>query len=172
MRTIEAVQLFWEDLEVGLHSVSSGRTVGEADLIGFAGLSGDFNAIHMDRVHAERSGLGGQQLVHGLCGMAIASGLLTRSPLGSGMSEQLIAMVSINWTFGRPLYVGDTVHVEAEVVGRRETKRPERGLVEIERRLINQRAEVVQHGVATMMVRRRAESQPPTADDDIVPTTR
>lgn len=155
MRTIVQLQLFWEDMEAGLTDVSPGRTVGEADLISFAGLSGDFNPIHMDRIHSERVGLDGERLVHGLCGMAIASGLFTRTQLGSGMARQLVAMLSIHWTFDRPLHVGDTVHVEAEVVSSRETKRPERGLVEIERRLINQRGETVQHGVATMMVRRR-----------------
>lgn len=147
--------LFWEDLVVGMTSVSPGRTVTEADVVGFAGLSGDFNQIHMDVVHAARQGLGGERLAHGLLGLAVMSGLFTRSPMGSGMQAQLVAMLGLEWTFAAPLRIGDTVHVAAEIVERRETRRPQRGLVRIRRRLVNQRDEVVQDGTTTVMVLRK-----------------
>jgi 3-hydroxybutyryl-CoA dehydratase len=45
-------ELFWEDLTVGLADRSPGRTITESDLVTFAGLSGDYNAIHVDAVFA------------------------------------------------------------------------------------------------------------------------
>jgi len=147
-------ELHWEDLVVGMTDVSPGRTIGEADLVGFAGLSGDFNAIHMDAVHAEQLGLGGRRLVHGLLGLSIASGLFTRTAMGMGMQRQLVAMLAIEWSFRGPLRIGDTVHVEAEIPSRRETSRPDRGIVEIARTLRNQHGEAVQEGLTTMMVLR------------------
>jgi 3-hydroxybutyryl-CoA dehydratase len=148
-------ELYWEDLEVGLSSRSPGRTITDADLVAFAGLSGDFNSIHMDVVHAAEHGLGGARLVHGLLGLAVGSGLFTRSWMGMGMQRQLIAMLSVEWTFKAPLRVGDTVYVEAEVIARRETSKSERGLVDIRRDLINQRGQVVQTGHMPALVRRR-----------------
>lgn len=153
----EIRQLYWEDLEPGLAESSPARTLGEADLLAFAGLSGDFNAIHMDAVHAAELGLGNDRLLHGILGLSVASGLFTRTALGSGMQRQLVAMLSIEWRFTGPLRIGDTVHVEAEIGERRPTRKPQRGVVEIARRLVNQRGETVQEGKTTMMIRRREE---------------
>lgn len=147
--------LFWEDLAIGDISRSPGRTITEADLVNFAGLSGDFNSIHMDEVYAAKFGIGGERVVHGLLGLSIMSGLFTRSEMGSGMQSQLVAMLSLEWTFKLPLRVGDTVTVEAEVVDVRPTSNPARGVVEIRRSLINQLHQVVQTGSTMMMVRRR-----------------
>lgn len=161
---IQISQLYWEDLEVGLREVGPGRTVSEADLVTFAGLSGDYNQIHMDAEFATERGLGGERLVHGLLGLTIASGLFTRTAMGSGMQRQLIAMLSVNWDFKGPLRIGDTVRIEATISGRRETSRPDRGITEIDRELINQRGEKVQVGDTTMMLRRRpALTSPETA---------
>lgn len=154
-------ELYWEDLEVGLTTRSPGRTITEADLVAFAGLSGDFNQIHMDAVFAAERGLGGERLVHGLLGVAFMSGLFTRTPMGMGMQGQLIAMLGLEWRFPRPLRVGDTVHVRAEVVDRRPTSKPGRGIVEIRRELVNQRGEVTQVGHTPMMVRCRGEGREP-----------
>jgi 3-hydroxybutyryl-CoA dehydratase len=83
------------------------------------------------------------------------SGLFTRSPLGIGMQAHLLAMLSVEWAFKEPLRVGDTVYVEAEIVDRRPTSRPERGIVRIRRDLVNQDGTVIQTGETPMMVRRR-----------------
>lgn len=152
-------RLFWEDLVVGMTCESPGRTVTEADVVGFAGLSGDFNAIHMDAVHAAEHGLGGERLAHGLLGLSIMSGLFTRTVIGAGMQGQLLAMLSLEWTFSGPLRIGDTVHVRAEVVDRRPTSRDERGITHIERELVNDRGAVIQHGRTPMLVRRRLTDQ-------------
>jgi acyl dehydratase len=81
--------------------------------------------------------------------------------MGMGMQRQLIAMLGLEWRFPEPLRVGDTVHVRAEVVDRRPTSKPGRGIVEIRRELVNQRGEVVQVGHTPMMVRRCGEGREP-----------
>lgn len=150
-------EMYWEDLTVGVSTSSPGRTVTESDLVGFAGLSGDYNAIHTDAIFAAEHGLGGERLVHGLLGLSISSGLFTRTDLGIGMQRQLIAMLSLEWRFAGPLRVDDTVHVRAEVTDRRETAKAERGITLIRRSLLNQRSELIQDGTMTMMIRRRAQ---------------
>ncbi len=62
------VDLYWEDLKVGQRAVSPGRTVTEADLTNFAGLSGDYNQLHVDVEYAKTKGFGGKRVVHGLLG--------------------------------------------------------------------------------------------------------
>lgn len=148
-------QLFWEDMPVGMTAQSPARTVTEADVVAFAGLSGDFNAIHMDVVHAAEHAIGGERLAHGLLGLSVMSGLFTRCPIGAGMQRQLVAMLALEWRFVLPLRIGDTVHVVAEVIEAKPTSKPERGIVRIQRDLLNQRGEVVQGGATVMMVRRR-----------------
>ncbi len=69
--------LWFEDYEVGLAGVSVARTVTEADIVAFAGLSGDFNDIHIDAEAAKKSAFG-QRVAHGLLGLSIASGLVVQ----------------------------------------------------------------------------------------------
>jgi 3-hydroxybutyryl-CoA dehydratase len=152
---MEIPELWWEDFAVGQTARSPGRTITEADLVAYAGLSGDFNQIHMDAVFSAEHGLGGERLVFGFLGLIVGSGLFTRTSMGIGMQARLIAMLGVEWSFKGPLRVGDTVHVEAEVVACRETSKPDRGLVDIRRDLINQRGELLQTGHMPALMRRR-----------------
>jgi len=145
-------ELSWEDLEPGLSGTSPGRTVTEADVVSFAGLSGDYAGIHTDAVAAAQS-VFGERVAHGLLGLAIQSGLLARSSLSPLAA---LAFLGLEWRFVGPIRIGDTVHLEVEVAERRETSSPERGIVVLRRRLVNQRGETVQEGTTTLLVRRRA----------------
>ena len=70
----EMTRLFYEDLDVGDEHQSSGRTVTETDVVSFAGLSGDFNNMHIDEEFAKKT-VFGTRVAHGLCVLSIASGL-------------------------------------------------------------------------------------------------
>lgn len=153
--TLELPVLFWEDLVVGLEDISPARTLTEADVVAFAGLSGDYNPIHMDAVFSAEYGLGGERLVHGLLGVAVLTGLFARSALGVGIQRQLIALLEINVRLQAPLRIGDTVHVRSRITGRRETSKPERGIIELERSLVNQDDVITQLCVSKQMVGRR-----------------
>lgn len=153
--------LYFEDLHVGMATRSPARTVTEADIVSFAGLSGDFNALHTDAAAAADTAFG-QRVAHGLLGVAIASGLFTRTPLSQALQGSLVAMLGIDWRFERPILIGSTIHVEAEIVEIRPTRRPEQGLVVLERSVLDETGTRLQQGTTPMLVARR----PPVAEKD------
>jgi len=144
---------YLDDLSAGQRFVSAGRTITEADVVAFAGLSGDFNPIHTDAEFAGDT-VYGQRVVYGLLGLSIATGLLDRLGVFSGSA---IAMLGIqNWTFPAPVFIGDTVHLELTILGVRPSRsKPDRGVVERHFELKNQRGELVQTGRIDVLVRRR-----------------
>jgi len=141
---------YFEDIEVGEEYLSPGRTVTEADIVIFAGLSGDYNVLHTD-AEFMKSSIFGERIAHGLLGLAIQSGLLTRSM----RPYATLAFLGLRWKFKGPIKIGDTVKVRAKVISKRETGKPDRGIVTLEREVINQRGEVVQEGETDVMVARR-----------------
>lgn len=151
----EPEKYFFEDLTVGDKVISPGRTVTEADIVLFAGLSADYMPLHTDAEFSKDS-IFGERVAHGLLGLIIASGLFTRTELSAGIRETTLALLGINsWKFTGPIKIGDTVHVEVEVTEKRETSNPGRGIVTLKRRLVNQRGEVVQEGETPLMLRRK-----------------
>jgi 3-hydroxybutyryl-CoA dehydratase len=149
-----ATTRWFEDLSVGLRERSPARTVTEADVVAFAGLSGDYNPLHVDAVTAASSHFG-ERVAHGVLGIAIASGLFTRTELSQSLQGSLVALLGIDARFLGPLLLGDTVHVDAEVVELRETKNGDRGVAVLSRAVVNQRDETIQTITTPMLVRRR-----------------
>jgi len=153
--TQEAGNYYFEDLELGSVFSSPGRTVTETDIVIFAGLSADYNMLHTDAEYSKNT-VFGERIAHGLLGLAIASGLFTRTELNRMLNETVIAMLGINsWRFTAPIKIGDTVHLEIEITSKKETSKPDRGVVAFKRRLINQRGEVVQEGEIPLMIKRK-----------------
>ena len=150
-----AGKFYFEDLEVGSVFSSPARTVTETDVVIFAGLSADYNALHTDAEYSKNT-VFGERIAHGLLGLIIASGLFTRTDLNMGLNETVIALLGINsWKFTAPIKIGDTVHLEIEIAGKKETSKPDRGVVVFKRRLINQRGELVQEGEVPLMIKRK-----------------
>lgn len=143
--------LYFEDVEVGKTYVTPGRTITEADVVLFAGLSGDYNPLHTDEEFARQTPFG-RRIAHGALGVAVVTGLLNRLGLFDGTAT---ALLEIHTRFVKPVFIGDTVHVEVVISDKRETRRPDQGIVVRQHRLINQRGEAVQEGTSTLMVRRR-----------------
>jgi acyl dehydratase len=152
---------FFEDLHEGDTFVSAARTVTEADLVAFAGISGDFNPIHMDAVFSS-NGRYGQRVVHGLLGMSIATGLLDRMGIFDGT---MVAMLEINeWRFLAPVFIGATVRLEMIIEGKRRTSSGDTGILQRRLRLLDQDDQVLQEGAITVMVRCR-DAVPARATD-------
>src|SRR5438128_9788166 len=101
-----AQHLYFEDIEVGQQWESLGRTITEADVVNFAGISGDFNPIHIDQETA-KSGPFGKPIAHGLLGLSIASGLGSHSP----RVDTLAFLSILEWHFREPIFFGDTVQL-------------------------------------------------------------
>lgn len=142
---------YFEEFEVGDKIVTQGRTITEADIVAFAGLSGDFNPLHMD-AEFTRGGLFGERVAHGLLVLSVASGLAWQLGILAGTVE---AFMSLEWKFRAPVKIGDTVHVEAEVTRRKSMPSAGGGVVALNLAVKNQRGETVQKGEWTVMVKSR-----------------
>jgi acyl dehydratase len=143
--------LSFEDLQVGEEYRSPGRTVTEADIVIFAGLSGDYNVLHTDAEHM-KSSLFGERIAHGLLVLSIQQGLLERGRPPRAQEQ----LVGLKWKFKGPVKIGDTLHVRARIAGKRDSDKPEWGVVTVERDVLNQLGEIVQSGETEHLVGRRA----------------
>ena len=94
-----------------------------------------------------KSNMFGKRIAHGLLGLSIASGLQTNEP-----PMHIMAFVEVDWKFKRPVFIGDTVHLESKVVEKKPSRFPGRGHAMVERKLINQDGKVVQEGVFNLLV--------------------
>ena len=142
---------YYEEFEVGQRYETPRRTVIEADISQFAGLTADFNPLHMDEVFAAQSDFGGR-ITHGPMIVGMAFGLVSRIDLIDGT---VLGLLDIGWSFKAPVRPGDTIGVVVRVIGKRITKKPDRGVVELELDVINQRGDLVQTGKAKVMIRCR-----------------
>lgn len=144
--------LFFEEFEPGQSITSPARTITEADVVSFAALSGDWNAIHTDAVYAAEHAFG-QRVAHGLLIMSIASGLAMR--LGF-LEETALAFREIgDWKFSLPVYIGDTVRLRATVTETKAMARLGGGLVSLKVEVVNQDDKVVQRGTWSVLVKGR-----------------
>lgn len=146
--------LYFEEIEVGATVESPARTVTEADIVNFAGISGDFNSIHTDRVYAKDTLFGGR-VAHGLLVLSIASGLSVRT---SFLEGTVMAWRDISqWKFSKNVSIGDTVHVTLEVLDKKDMPRLGGGSIELKIKVLNQRDETVMSGMWSMLVQSRPE---------------
>jgi acyl dehydratase len=146
--------LYYDDLAVGQAWVSGARTITEADVVAFAGISGDFNPIHVDAEHAA-AGAFGERIAHGALVLAVATGLRQQQGTFRGSLKAWLGLR--DWRFAAPVRFGDTLHVRTEVASMRETKDPSAGLVEQAVSVLNQRDEEVANGIFVTLMHRRAE---------------
>lgn len=142
-------RLLFEELNIGDKEISLGRTITESDVVNFAGLSADFNAMHIDAEFAKKTIFGGR-VAHGMCTTSIATGLWFTMPRLATM-----AFLGLDeWKFVKPVKFGDTIKVKREVAEKKETKE-DRGIVTFNIQVVNQEDEVVQEGKWLMLVQRR-----------------
>lgn len=146
--------LYFEEFKVGDSVVTGGRTISEADIMQFAGLSGDWNAIHVDAEYAKGQFFG-ERVAHGLLTLSIATGLAVRTGF---IEDTVIAFMGLDWKFRGPVKIGDTIHVRADVTELKAMPRLGGGLVTFNVDVINQRGEVPQRGVWTMLVKLKPAS--------------
>jgi acyl dehydratase len=141
--------LFFEDFEPGYKVQTGGRTISEADIMMFAGLSGDWNPVHVDAEYAKTS-LFGERVAHGLLGLSIATGLEMQTGL---LKHTVEAFTGLDWKWRAPIKIGDTIFVEAEVKEKKLLPGGASGLVEFNVAVKNQRGERVQRGTWSIVVK-------------------
>ena len=144
--------LYWEEWEVGAEFFTSARTITEADIVNFAGISGDYNPLHIDEEFCRKTQFG-TRIAHGPLIYSIAAGLLFQLHL---YDDTLIAFLGFDsLKFTKPVKIGDTIHVRIEVLEKRETSKPDRGVMKRLLQVLNQNDEVVQEGVQAFMLKNR-----------------
>ena len=144
--------LHFEDGEVGFRFETPSRTVTEADLVAFSGISGDFNPLHTDERFAAGS-IYGERIAHGALVLSLTTGLRQRVGLFDGTLMGLLEIRS--WRFSAPVRIGDTIRVACEITELRETSKPDRGLMVQRIDVLNQDDTVVASGEFVMLLRRR-----------------
>jgi acyl dehydratase len=140
---------FFDDIEVGEEYESPGRTVTEADIVLFAGVSGDYNVVHTDAELMKTSSFG-ERIAHGLLVLSMQAGLLARAMRPNAK----ITSAALRRKFKGPIKIGDTIRVRAKVIAKKDGPEPDRGLVTLSRTILNQRDEVVQEGETDLIVER------------------
>jgi 3-hydroxybutyryl-CoA dehydratase len=123
-------------LKIG-QSSSFTKTIGESDIYLFAGLTGDFNPIHVDREYARTTQFG-RRVAHGFLVAALVQPCMSALTTPGG--------VSLNYSFSmkKPVFIGDTITATAEVLEKREDK----PIVTLGIRCENQDGEVCVEGTA------------------------
>ena len=145
---------YFEDVAAGDRYSTGGIVVTEALIAAFAGLSGDFFDLHVDDEFARGLGFPGR-VAHGILGLALTDGLKNRAEC----RFRGVASLGWNWKFTGPILIGDRIQAEITVQAKRETRRPDRGIVTLAFEVKNQRGEVVQQGTNELMVLRRGDAE-------------
>jgi acyl dehydratase len=141
----------FDDLHVGMRFRSPGRTIGEADLMAFAGLTGDFSELHTSDVYGKASQFG-RRVAHGMLGLAYAHGLMWART--GELRETAIAFLGItDWRFVGPIFIGDTIFVNYWITELRDSRsRPDQAIATFAVELVNQDGTVLQRGQKALLL--------------------
>lgn len=145
--------MYFEEFAEGLEIVTGARTITETDIVGFAGLSGDFNFIHTNAQAAQQTPFG-QRVAHGMLVASIATGLAVQQGFIDGTT---LAFRELTWKFTKPVFIGDTIHVQVKITETKAMARMGGGLVTFDARVVNQNDEVVHKGEWRMLIKSRSD---------------
>ena len=144
--------MYFEDFEVGMTLVTPSRTITRTDIVNFCCLTGDFNEVHANIEYAKTT-LFGDVIAHGPLVYGICEGLQYASGINDGT---LLALLGIeNWKLIKPVMTGDTIHMMQVVFETRRTSSGDKGIVRVQRQVINQRKERVQEMDTAMLYKCR-----------------
>jgi len=142
--------LTFDEFEIGKHFISQSRTVTEADVVAFAGLSGDYNPLHTDAEFGKQTPFG-ERIAHGMLIAAMSTGMANWTGVFEGTTLALMEQVI---RYKGAARFGDTVHLELEVLEKKPTSKPDRGVVRFATRVRNQREEVIVDGEWTLLMKK------------------
>ncbi|MBS1812290.1 MAG: MaoC family dehydratase N-terminal domain-containing protein [Acidobacteria bacterium] len=144
---------YFEDFVVGEESISGGRTITEADIVNFAGLTGDWYELHTNKEWAAK-GPFGQRIAHGALIFSIATGLALRI---DPPSDGLMAFYGLDHLrFVKPVFIGDTIHVKQAVIDKTERNEMS-GVVTLRTEVIKQDDQVAVSYTAKVLYKRRIQ---------------
>ena len=142
---------FWDALAVGDELRSPGITVTEAHLVQWAGLTGDWVSLHLDEEYAAKTAFG-QRIGHGPLTLSVALGLMTQT----GYFSNVIAWLGLEHVRAvKPVFIGETIHVQATVTEARETSKPDAGIWTIDYRVVKQDGSLTMTFSSSFLIKRR-----------------
>jgi len=134
--------MYFEEFELGQEIITPARTITESDIVNFAGVSGDFNALHTDAVFAASTPYE-KPIAHGMLVLSVATGLAARHGFIEGTT---LAFREVSWKFSSPVFIGDTIALHAKVTALKPMSKLGGGLVVLGAAMINQHGKTVQRG--------------------------
>lgn len=147
--------LYYEDFIPDKIYYSSKRTITETDLINFSTQCGFFEPLFMDQVYVETESPFKRRIAPAALVFSFAEGL---SLLSGILHHTGMAFLGVELAVLKPLFIGDTISVELEVIEKRETKKATRGIITFLHRVINQTNETIMEYKVKRMIRRKADN--------------
>ena len=145
---------YFEDLEVGDSATTMSRTITEADILNFIGVSGIFEELHLSLEYIREHRIFGKRISPGPLTFVVAEGLAVQSGLFHHTGMAFLGVEHLTWN--APVFCNDTIHVEIQVLAKRETSKPDRGIVTFRHVVRKQTGDVVMQMDKVRMIRRKA----------------
>lgn len=142
---------YYDDLNVGDAWRSNSKTITETDMVTFNSMLGIALPAFVDEEYMKEGAIFGRRFATGVMTIPLAAGLFTQLHL---VDESLMAMLGMECRMKNPLFVGDTIYVDVEVVDKKETSKPDRGVVHFRYLTKNQRHEILAEITEIIMVKR------------------
>ncbi len=140
---------YFSDFEVGQTFVSFGRTVTEADVVNFAGLSGDFNPLHVDQTFAEKTPFG-KRIAHAMLAASISTGQGQTLGIFEGTT---LALMGQTFNYKAPIFFGDTIRLALTVEETKASSKGGKGVVVFKSEILKQDDVVAVAGTWTVLFR-------------------
>lgn len=140
----------FDEFELDEVITTARRTITEADVVNFAGISGDFNPLHTDEQFATQTPFG-TRVAHGMLVMSVATGLANQLGVFEGTT---LALIEQTIRYKGAVHFGDTVHLELRVANKKESSKPDRGVITFETTVKNQDDRAVIEGQWVLLMRR------------------
>jgi len=140
----------FDEFKVGDEFTTASRTITEADVVNFAGLSGDYNPLHTDEEFGKSTPFKGR-VAHGMLSVAIATGLANQLGIFEGTT---VALLSMTISYKGAAKFGDTIHLVLKVVDKKETSKGDKGIVTFDTIVYNQNDNPIVEGQWLVMLRK------------------
>jgi acyl dehydratase len=151
-RSMQKHGLHFEEFQPGPCYRTDRRTLTEADHVNFTTTCGFFEPLFMDRDYVATQTPYNRPIVPGTLTFAVAEGLTILSGIFHATG---IALLGVELTILKPVFIGDSITVDIEVLEKRATKKPDRGIVTFRHRVINQAESTVMEYTVKRMIRRK-----------------
>jgi 3-hydroxybutyryl-CoA dehydratase len=145
------MDMFFEDFNIGDEMITPRRTITETDVVQFAGLSGDFNPLHIDEEFAKETPYK-TRVAHGLLSVSVITGLQSMMGIVNGST---LGLLEINWRFKSGVIPGDTIYAKFIVKEKKETSKKDRGVLTRLVLVYNQRGEIVSEGEIILLMKKK-----------------